>query len=134
MDIGLDADQSGRVIDPQRISASDIRDPAFRAFLRRPDISRWWWRKVIKLLEAAAPGSEERDEAEAKNLALRADGISAGNITNRFTNITARYESVAAQRTASIRSTFSTRVCVSLIRSSGTRSLSRRIPSAVGRT
>ena len=100
MDIGLDADQSGRVIDPQRISASDIRDPAFRAFLRRPDISRWWWRKVIKLLEAAAPGSEERDEAEAKNLALRADGISAGNITNRFTNITARYESVAAQRTA----------------------------------
>ena len=100
MDIGLDADQSGLVIDPQRISAGNMRDPAFRSFLRRPDITRWWWRKVIKLLEAAAPGSEERAEAEAKNMALRADGISAGNITNRFTNITARYESVAAQRAA----------------------------------
>ena len=100
MDIGLDADQSGHTVDPQRISAGDMRDPAFRSFLRRNDISRWWWRKVIKLLEAAAPGSEERAEAEAKNLALRADGISVGNITNRFNNITARYESVAAQRAA----------------------------------
>ena len=100
MDMDIDWSDTSHLVDPMRISTNDMRDPAFKAFVRRPDMARFWWRKVLALQDALLPDSDERMEIEEKNQALRTAGISVSSLDSRFNNLVKRHDNIESQRAA----------------------------------
>ncbi len=99
MDISFTQDTSLTLTQPINPLDSGFpnHDPVIWAFLKRPWITREFWRQVIKIAKGAASDSIEMQEAVERNAALRADGCNLNTFTAVADKIATRTASVNSQ-------------------------------------